>query len=410
MPFVTEYASFISDDNEENARQAAAKIIAALTGRSLRGIVFYAATNYDPKALVNAMHRAFPDIATFGCTTSGEFANGRMLKNSVVAMGMDDDVMERVETVGIANADTIDDPAAAALAALEKKSGLRLRDLDFREYAGWVLLDGLAHHNDELIGRLGELTDIIFGGGCAGDDGHFRQTLVWANGTIYENGAVFALMKPRRPFAVLKAQHVQPTERVMTATRADREKRIIYEFDDRPAAQVYAEAMGIDLSGAAYAGKSSRQLYKEKFIADGVTAAGNGRTVTKDAFIDMFINWPLAVMIGGEPFIRAATNVAEDGGIQVFMPPIQGIRYTVCHTGDIVLDTRRVLREKMRELGGCSGIMMCGCLLRDVQIRHEDQVGAYEELFRDLTVSGFSSYGEIYVSVVSQSASMILFS
>jgi hypothetical protein len=412
MPFITEYASFISNDNRENARRAAEKIIAGLAKheRTLRGILFYAATNYDAKILVDAVHRAFPGVTTFGCTTSGEFSDGHMLKNSVIAMGMDDDAMDLVAVAGVANSDTVGDPAAIAFASLESRTGLRMRELDFRKYAGWILLDGLANHNDELVERLGELTDVVFAGGCAGDDGHWRQTLVWANGTIYENGALFVLMKPARPFAVVKTQRAQPTGSAMTATRADREARIIHEFDDRPAAQVYAEAMGVDLSRATYAGKTSRELYAEKFIADGEVAAGGERTVTKDAFIDMFITWPLALMIGGDPFIRAATNVVEGGGIQVFMPPVQGVRYAVCRAGDVVSDMRRVLHDKKRELGNIAGVMMCGCLLREIQIRNEDRVGAFEELFKDLPVSGFSSYGEIYVSVVSQSASMILFS
>ncbi len=412
MPFITEYASFITSDNQANAKKAAAKIAHAFAGRKLRAVVFYAATNYDPQTLVRAMHEAFPGVATFGCTSAGEFAAGKMLKNSVVAMSMAEDDMEMVAATGIANADTVADPTAAAFAALEEKTGLRMRELDFREYAGWILLDGMANRNDQLVERMGELTDVIFGGGCAGDDGHFRQTLVWANGTIYENGAVFALMKPKRPFAVVKTQSANPTECVMTATRADPEKRVIYELDNRPAAQAYAEAMdaGIDPTHATSAGKSSRQLYAELFIADGVVSVESDQMVAKDAFIDLFIKWPLALMIGDEPFIRAATNVVDNGGIQTFMPPIEGVRYTVCRAVDIVPDMRRVLRDKKHDLGGLAGVLMCGCLLREVQIRSEEKVSAFEELFGGVPALGFSSYGEIYVSVVSQSASMILFS
>lgn len=412
MPFITEYASFISSDTQENARQAAAKIAASFSGQALRCIVFYAATNYDPATLVEEMRRAFPGVVTFGCTTAGEFSDARMLKNSVVAMGMGTDVMEMVEVVGIADADNTGDPAAVALTRLEEKTGLAMRDLDFREYVGWILLDGLANHNDELIERLGELTDVIFAGGCAGDDGHWRKTLVWANGELFENGAVFALMKPARPFAVVKTQSVKPTEYTMITTKVDTEKRVIQEFDGRPAAQVYAEAMGvgIDPSGVTSSGKTSKQIYAETLIAEGLVRADTGRQVTKDALIEMFINWPLAIMIGGEPFIRAATSVVEGGGVQVFMPPIEGVRYTVCRTGDIVSDMRRFLRDKSRELGGFSGIMMCGCLLREIQIRNDDQVAAFESLFETVPAMGFSSYGEVYVSVVSQSASMILFS
>ena len=139
------------------------------------------------------------------------------------------------------------------------------------------------------------------------------------------------------------------------------------------------------------------------------TAAVGGREVTKDAFIDMFIDWPLALMIDGEPFIRAATTVVDGGGIQVYMPPIEGLRYTVTRTRDVVEETRRALEAARAELGSISGILGCSCLLRDAQLRNEGRCQAYEEIFTGVPTVSFASYGEVYVSVVSQSSSMILF-
>lgn len=408
MPFITEFASFISNDVRENARQAAATIIASFSGQSLCGIIYYAATNYDPTTLVDEMTRGFPGIPSFGCTTAGEFSGGHMLKNSVVAMGFGRDVMDMVEVVGIANVDAAADPAARALATLEARTGLRIRDLDNQAYAGWLLVDGLAGNNDRLVERCRELTGVVFAGGCAGDDGFWRKTLVWANGEIFANGAVFALLKPRGRFTAMKTQSARPTDRVMVATRVDRERRIIHEFDNRPAAEVYAEAMGATIGpgDVGSSGRNPRELYAE--IARRLASGHVGRSAVGQ-FIELFIDWPLAEMIDGEPFIRAATTVVENGGIQVFMPPGPGTRYTVCRAGNMVEDTRRALKERGRELGSVSAVMMCGCLLREIQVRNDDQVAAFEGLFGDLAVSGFSSYGEIYRSVVSQSASMILF-
>lgn len=409
MPFITEVASFISNDVRDNARRAAAKIRAAFSGQPLRGMIFYAATNYDVSTLVGEMARAFPDIPSFGCTTAGEFSGGRMLKNSVVAMGLGSDVMDMVAAVGVANIDAAADPAARALAALEVGTGLKMRDLDPRAYAGWQLLDGLARHNDRLVERCRELTGVVFAGGCAGDDGHWRKTLVWANGEIFENGAVFALLKPRGRFVAMKTQSARPTACGMIATRVDRERRIIHEFDGRHAAEVYAEAMGatIEPADVGCSGRNPRELYAE--IARRLAGGHRGRPADMGPFIERFVGWPLAEIIDGEPFIRGATTVVENGGVQVFMPPSEGVRYTVCRAGNVVDDTRRALRERQRELGGVSAVLMCGCLLREIQVRNDDQVGAFEDLFGELPTVGFSSYGEIYRSVVSQSASMIVF-
>ena len=40
------------------------------------------------------MRKAFPQAETFGCSTSGEIVSGKMLKNAVVAMGLNSDVIE----------------------------------------------------------------------------------------------------------------------------------------------------------------------------------------------------------------------------------------------------------------------------------------------------------------------------
>jgi hypothetical protein len=282
-----------------------------------------------------------------------------------------------------------------------------MRDLDYREYVGWILADGLASTNDFTVERIGELTDVLFGGGCAGDDGLFKHTLVWANGEVFENGVVFALMKPRVKFAVFKTQSISPTPHSMIATRVDRVKRIIYEFNGRPAAQVYAEALGVNLD---FSYLEATQIDTIQFYQNALTTNTTSTNVDEAGFINMFLNWPLALMINDEPFIRAAATLVDDGGIAVYMPPIQGLRYTITHTNDVVDETRRILEEKRLEVGGSiSGIINCNCMLRDTQVKNENRCAEYEKLFAGIPTISCSSYGEIYISVVSQSASMIVF-
>lgn len=410
MPFLTEYAQITGSDIRDNARKAAAALKTAFAGKDLCGLLFYAATNYDPRVLVQEMHQAFPGVSSFGCTTGGEFARGTMLAGSVVAMGFTPDVMEVIEAVGYSGVDHDETIAERAAAALEAKIGLAMRDLDFRQYAGWLLVDGLADGNDHLVERGGELTDIIFAGGCAGDDGKFRETLVWANGDVYENGAVFVLMKPRGKFAVLKTQAVEVTDREMIATTVNREERVIHQFDSRPAVLAYADAMGVSVDGSVLkdGGKSRTQLLAEALVTEKPDATPR-ETVNREQMDVLFMKWPLALVIGGEPFLRSALTVAEGGGVKFYLPPRAGLRYTLTRATDVVAGTRKILTEKKDELGRISAIMSCGCMLRDVQIRNDNECDAYQDLFRDFPTVAFSSYGEIYIGVVSHSAAMIVF-
>lgn len=411
MPFYTEYALFTEDDCRLNAVRAAEKLKQDFAGRQLVGLVYYTAVNYDPYTLVAEMHKAFPDVKTFGCTTGGEFTHGRMLQQTVAAMGFSPEVMEMIEAVGVGNIDVDSDAADKALAMMGKKTGLNPRDLDFREYAGWLLLDGLADCNDHVVERTGELTEFVFGGGCAGDGGKFKKTHVWVDDKIFENGAAFVLMRPRRKFTVLKTQSIAMTDKAMTATKVDRARRVILEFDGKPAAVAYAEAMGVRLDPRALvqSGKEQTDAMKGALSVHGIATDTGGRMVSRDEFVELLPKWPLCLVVAGEPFIRAATTFVDGGGIRVYMPPIEGLRYIVARAGDVVEETRRVLEEKHRELGSISAVLGAGCMLRQAQLNNESRVPEYERLFAAIPTLDFSSYGEIYISVVSQSASMVVF-
>ncbi|MDR1613918.1 MAG: hypothetical protein LBT97_14245 [Planctomycetota bacterium] len=405
MPFLTAYAHFIGGDWSDNAKRAVARIRDSFAGHSLKAVLYFAAQNYDLPLLAAEFKLAFPGVRTFGCTSAGEFTSGAILGDSVVAMGLGDDVIESVELVGASGVDAEPALADRLLAGLEGATGLRMRDLDFREYVGFMLLDGLANRNDEFVERVGELTDVIFAGGCAGDYHRFEKTLVFLDGAVYGNGAVLALMKPRVKFSVFKTQFIKLTDCTMVATAVDRERRVVLEFDGQPAATAYAAAMGVELSPELFkaSGKKSSQIYAEAVLNLG--RSGN----IEDAFVKRFIEWPLAVMIGGEPFIRAATTLTDAGGLQMYMPPIAGVRYTATRSEDALAGMRAVLEEKRRELGTISGVITATCALLAVQLRTAGEEREYGGLFRDIPTVGLASYGEIYVGVVSQSAAMIVF-
>lgn len=402
MPILTEYAQFSGNDVADNAKKAVARIKETLGAHPFKMILYFAAQNYDHRVLAAEFKHAFPEARTLGCTSTGEFSHGAILTDSVVAMGLGDDIIEDVEIVGAPGLDTEPGLADALLGGLEEKTGLKMRDLDFREYVGFILLDGLADANDRFVERIGELTDVIFAGGCAADYNKFQKTSVFLDGEVHDNGAVLALMKPRGKFSVFKTQFIRLTDRTMVATAVDGDKRTILEFDNKPAAIAYAEAMGGKLDPEMFksSGKKSAQIYSEAILQDGMA---------KDAFVDKFIEWPLAVMIGGEPFIRAATTVTESGGIQMYMPPIGGVRYTVSRAEDVVAGMRRVLEEKRRELGGLSGVLFAACGLLALQVHNAGEDEEFGRLFEGVPAIGFASYGEIYVGVVSQSAAMIMF-
>ncbi|MDR1535056.1 MAG: hypothetical protein LBU64_08160 [Planctomycetota bacterium] len=414
MGFDTGYAKFTGEDREDNARRAVAKLRGDFQGLKPISVFFFAATNYDPLVLAREFKTAFPSAQTWGCASGGELTKGAMRRQTVTAMAFGPDDLEMIEVVSASGCDRDKAAADRLFAEMAGRTGLNMGDLDFREYVGFLLLDGLAKYNDQLVERMGELTDVIIGGGCASDDGLFRKTPVFHDGAALDNGAVFALMKPSRGFAFLKTQNVEPTGKSLVATWADSNQRIIWEFDEKPALPAFAEAIGFNLINGDFdqKEKSVHELLhnvfsKNRLAAEPESVAREGITV--DALVEKMIEWPLALIIGGEPYIRVAVAAAENGGIRTYLPPIEGLRYSITRTTNLIESTRNALDRKRRELGSLSAVMGCNCMLRQMIAHTQNSVREYGELFKDVNAAILDSYGEVYVSVFSQSTSLILF-
>ncbi|MCC8180821.1 MAG: FIST C-terminal domain-containing protein [Planctomycetes bacterium] len=366
-----------SPDAKKNAVEAVARLKTDLFGFNAGALLFFASpVEYDPATIAKEMQNAFPEAITFGCSSAGELATGKMFRGALTCMAFAPEVFEKLAVVGYPNIDSDDTVVDRGFAELGKQLGEEVRHLDFRKYLGFVLIDGVAMAMEKVTDRIGELTDVIFTGGCAGDDIKFEKTWVYANGIAYENGTVMALMKPSRPFTVLKTQSLVATDRVLTATSVDDANNVIRTFDDKPAADMYAEAMGIPVE----------QMSAENFAAN-----------------------PLALMAGGEPFVRNAAHVVPGGGIRLHTRPREGMRYTVTKGIDIINDTKEALARKKEELGSIGGAIVVNCLFRDLQVRNNGTIAEHEQLYADFPMAGFSSFGEIYIGVVNQTATMVLF-
>src|SRR5690606_10047356 len=80
-----------------------------LQGAAPKLLLYFATPNVDGPQLAAAMHEAFGGAPTFGCSTSGELAQGEMLKDHVVAMSLDD---SHLATAHVERIDDIRKPGA----------------------------------------------------------------------------------------------------------------------------------------------------------------------------------------------------------------------------------------------------------------------------------------------------------
>jgi hypothetical protein len=349
------------------------EIKAGFDGIEPRAVVFFASSCFDPYAVSREMSNAFPNASVFGCTTAGEIVSGLMLKKSIVAMALDSGVIDDVMTVTIKDLNGAE-PIEDAMASLEAHYGQPVMDMDYERYVGIILVDGLSMAEERMIDVIGDLTNVTFIGGSAGDDLQFKKTHVFSDGMAYSGAAVLALLKLKVGFDIIKTQSFCPTGKVLKATKVNEYKREVMEFNGKPAALSYAETLGVSVE----------------------EAPGH------------FMRNPVGLMIGEDPYVRSPQQI-QDGSMIFYCQVNEGMELSVLESTDIIEDTRKSVETKKLELGNVSGIINFHCILRTLELENKGQTQPYGKLFADIPTIGFSTYGEQYIGHVNQTSTMLLF-
>jgi hypothetical protein len=329
-------------------------------------VVFFSSPAQPLADVGNALQASFPGAAVLGCTTAGEIVSGCMQSGSMVAMALPH---ETVSGAAVAVVEDLKNPAAvsAAWKSLCERMGA---PLDLASHVGLILVDGLSGAEEAIIEQLGDLTDIPFVGGSAGDDLAFRATLVSANGRAYGHAAVLALLRAPNGYQIIKTQSFRALGKTLTATSVDESTRTVRQFNGLPAARAYAEALGIDASGVAA----------------------------------RFMRNPLGLMVGDEPFVRSPQRVLEDGSIVFYCQIREDMELDLLESTDIIADTRKALSGEPRR-----ALLVFNCILRTLDLQQQGRCEAYGALFAGTPSVGFSTYGKAYMGHINQTATMLAF-
>jgi len=344
----------------------------AFAGEAARLVLFFSTSTFDPKVVGEKIKDVFGQADVAGCTTAGELVSGHMLKNSIVAMVFDAEAVKNVSVEVIENLKTVNN-VDEAFKSFESAFGT-LKGVDLKKHVGIVLIDGLSGTEEKIMERIGDLTDITFIGGSAGDDVKFKQTFVFANGKAYTDAAVLILLKLENEFDVIKTQSFKDSGQYIIATKVDETNREVVEFNDRPAAEVYAEKLGTSVENAA----------------------------------SEFMSHPVGLMIGAEPYVRSPQQL-EGNKIKFYCNVKEGANLSILNATDIVEETKKAVESKIAELGNISAILNFHCILRTLELEKNNQTQAYSTIFADIPMIGFSTYGEEYIGHINQTSTMLVF-
>ncbi len=335
---------------------------------------FYASSNINSKELSEKLYNELGQISIFGCTSSGEIVSGQMLNNSVVVMAISPDAVSDLKIEVLENISTNNLAVDNAFKSLKNYFGKDLSDLDPNKYIGFVLIDGLSKKEEEINERIGDLTNIKFVGGSAGDDLKLEKTYLFANGKTYTNAAVICLIKSNVKFDVLKTQSFRSSNKKLKVTKADEKNRTVIEFNGKPALEEYMKLAGCN----------------------------------KDNINKAFFYNPVGINLGNDFLVRSPQK-ADGNNINFYCSIKQGMILDLLESNNIIEDTKKDLDNKIKEFGKVTGLINFNCILRTLELKEKNQIQEYGNLFTDIPSIGFSSYGESYIGHINQTSVMLLF-
>jgi hypothetical protein len=336
-------------------------------------VIYFSSPAISHDELSQKLKEHFSQAELIGCTTSGEIISGKMLKESVVAMALSSGIIDDVKVAVIKNIKE-ENNVEKVFKEFEDYFKIPMSALDFKKYVGIILVDGLTGAEEKLMDTIGDLTNITFIGGSAGDDLQFKSTNVFANGKSYGNAAVLTVIKPKNGFDIIKTQSFKELDKKFTATKVNPAAREVIEFNNEPAAKSYAKAVGVE----------------------------------KEKASEHFMNKPVGLMIDDEPYVRSPQQIKNDSMI-FYCNVLEGMELSLLESGDIITDTKKAIEDKKSETGEIAGLINFHCILRTLELEQKQLTEEYGKIFSDIPTIGFSTYGEEYIGHINQTSTMLVF-
>jgi hypothetical protein len=356
-----------------DAADAIAELCERLDVRGAAAILLFCSSRYDLEKLGREIARAF-STPVAGCTTAGQLGPNGFQKGGITAVSLTSREL-RMEPYLISP--LAECQARASEAAFAAMSGLL--DRGSSRAFGMVFVDGLSQSEERLASSLYQsLGNIPLIGGTAGDDLTVQAPHVYHEGRFVRDAALFALFETTLPFTTFKVTHVVPSRHKLVVTMADPEQRIVREINGEPAAEAYAETLGVELEEL-------------------------------DALL--FSQHPVLLHMGGDHYVRSVKRVNPDRSLTFFCALEEGLVLTLGEREDPLTALKRGFADVRRRIGAPEVVLGCDCMLRRLEFEHAGNAAAVGELLAQSQVVGFSAYGEQYNAIyVNQTFSAVALS
>lgn len=325
-------------------------------------VLFFCSAQYDLASLGEALDQYFGGINLIGCTSAGEITPHGYGRGCVSAVGFD----HRSFSIASALIDEMERFSLIDAQQLVERLAKDCRNNELASIKGHsfalTLLDGLSSREEVVLGALSAaFGSIPHFGGSAGDDNHLTHTHVYYGGQFHTGAAVVVLFNTWLDFEVFSTHHIQPCAEKLVVTRADSASRRVFELNAAPAAQEYAELIGVPLEA----------LDHRVFAAN-----------------------PLAVRISDQYYVRSIQRVNEDLSLSFYCAVENGIVLTAMRPGPLLPNLESLFDGLRERLGPLLLTIGCDCFLRRLEIEDDGGVEPVSAFLRSQHVIGFNTYGE----------------
>lgn len=345
-------------------RDAVREFHAAVAQPDMALVVFFCSSDYDLDALADEMARSFAGVEVVGCTTAGEIGPAGYRDHSI--SGASFPAGDFVAVTGLVPDLRQFDlgRGQSFVRTLVERLVNRAPQADPDNSFAFLMIDGLSAR-EELVARtfqyaLGK-TPLV--GGSAGDALRFGATRVYRDGRFCTDAALLVLLSTPLPFKPFMTQHFRAAEQRLVVTAADAGNRVVAEIDGQPAAQAYADLIGVNVA----------QLDPARFAAS-----------------------PMVVVIGGTNYVRSISKVTAAGGLKFFCAIDEGIVLRVAHGTDLAHELEQDLAALRASVGEPQLVIGCDCILRRLEAARAGAAERVQQLLQRSHVVGFCTYGEQY--------------
>lgn len=330
----------------------------------MAGVIFFCSDQYGPESLASEFRNHF-DCPVVGCTTAGEIGS-HYQENGIVAVSFASDKF-RLHPHLIRSLDDFDSTKAGEMADTIRSNLAFSTDFQPDEMFGFVLLDGLSFKEEPVTAFIhSALQGVSLIGGSAGDSLAFKETRVFAEGEFHRGAGVFIMIESKLPFRTFKLQHFEPSEMELVITEADPATRTVMEIDGGPAAEEYAEILGLEI--------------------DALTP-------------QVFSRHPVMMQIGDEWFVRSIQKVNPDGSLTFFCAIDEGLPLTVARGVGFVETLEAKVAELAAEFSSIECTLACDCILRKLEMLETGETTRTEAALAPLNIVGFNTFGEQFGSI-----------